>query len=210
MGNCSGTDPYMMPNPPADSMSPGVIRGQSVTKEMLIGDVVAAYPEAVDVMLSNGFHCIGCSVSPYESISAGAMSHGFTSEQVDALLVQINQAIAGKPALQSRERKGVHLTSSAVGKLKSLMEKEGKVGMGLRIAVVGGGCAGNSYEMDFDQPKEGDDLFENDGLKVFYDKAFQDQLGGIEIDYRDTLQSSGFVMRNPNAKASCGCGSSFG
>ncbi len=208
---CIEQDPYSMPNPPQGTASaPGVTRGQKVTKDMLIGDVIAAYPEAVDIMLRHGFHCIGCSVSPYEPIGAGAMSHGFSESQVDQLMEEINTTVGNLSPLSERPRQGVKLSHNAVEKLKGLMEKEGKTGMGLRISLVGGGCAGNSYELDVDTAKEADEVFDNEGLKVFYHKSYSDKLGGIQIDYRDTLQSSGFVMRNPNAKSSCGCGNSFG
>lgn len=183
----------------------------TVSKDMTIGEVVQSHPEAVDVMLSRGFHCVGCHVSPYETIEQGARGHGMSEADVDDLISEINAKIQDNPVVvKPLEQQGVELTMEAAEKIKSLMQKEGKAGMGLRISVVGGGCAGNSYEMDFDNPEpQNDRIFETHGVKVFYNNLFHDQIRGTQIHYRDSLQGGGFVMRNPNAKASCGCGNSF-
>ncbi|MBI5225651.1 iron-sulfur cluster assembly accessory protein [Candidatus Micrarchaeota archaeon] len=182
----------------------------SVTKDMLIGEVVQNFPDAVDVMLSHGFHCVGCHVSPFETIEQGAKGHGFTDEAVTQLMEDINSKVSNSPIVIKPEELPAHLTEAAATKLKSLMTAEGKAGMGLRISLQGGGCAGNSYEMDFDQPDpQNDRIFESHGLKLFYNNEFHDQIKGIEIHYRDALNGGGFTMRNPNAQASCGCGKSF-
>lgn len=182
----------------------------TVTKDMLIGEVVQNYPDAVDIMLKNGFHCVGCHVSPYETIEQGAKGHGFTDQQVVDLMEEINAKVSNNPIVIKPEDQPAHLTDAAADKLKVLMQAEGKTGMGLRINLVGGGCAGNSYEMDFDQPDpQNDRVFESHGLKIFYNNTLHEQVKGIEIHYRDALNGGGFTMRNPNAHASCGCGKSF-
>ena len=104
----------------------------------------------------------------------------------------------------------LHLTAAAVAKVKSMMEKDGKEGCGLRLDVVTGGCAGLSYDMRFQKnPYDNDLVIEQDGLRVFINPESESFLKGSEIDYLDTLKTSGFQYKNPNAKNSCGCGISF-
>jgi iron-sulfur cluster assembly protein len=104
----------------------------------------------------------------------------------------------------------VKLTDAAVEKVKSMMAKEGKEGYALRFGVVTGGCAGLSYEMKFQKnPYDNDISFEQKGLKVIINQESADFVKGVEIDYVDTLRESGFKYRNPTAKSSCGCGTSF-
>lgn len=104
----------------------------------------------------------------------------------------------------------VTLTPAAVEKIKSMMQKEGKEGFCLRVGVIPGGCAGFSYDMRFQKtPYENDSVFEQSGLTLIINPESLTLLQGIEIHYVDTLKESGFQYRNPNAKSSCGCGTSF-
>ena len=104
----------------------------------------------------------------------------------------------------------IHLTDAAVKKVKSMMEKEGKQGYGLRFGVTTGGCAGLSYEMSFQKNSyENDHVIEQDGINIFINDESVSFLKGTNIDYIDTLKESGFKYHNPNAKSSCGCGTSF-
>jgi iron-sulfur cluster assembly accessory protein len=102
------------------------------------------------------------------------------------------------------------LTQSAIDKVKSMMAKEEKAGYSLRVSVIPGGCAGLSYDMRFQKtPYENDTILEQGELKIFINPESLSFLQGIQIDYVDTLKESGFQFRNPNAKSSCGCGTSF-
>ena len=104
----------------------------------------------------------------------------------------------------------VTLTDAAVAKVQSMMTKEGKEGYCLRVGVVTGGCAGLSYEMKFQKtPYENDFVSEQKGLRVIVNNESVSFLKGITIEYIDTLRESGFKYLNPNAKSSCGCGTSF-
>ncbi len=104
----------------------------------------------------------------------------------------------------------VHLTPSAIKKIKSMMANEKKEDCGLRVGVVTGGCAGLSYDLRFQKaPYENDVILEQDHLQIFINPDSLAFLKGIEIDYVDTLKISGFQYRNPNANKSCGCGTSF-
>jgi iron-sulfur cluster assembly protein len=104
----------------------------------------------------------------------------------------------------------ITLTDSAVEKVKSMMVKEGKEGYALRFGLTTGGCAGLSYEMKFQKnPYENDITFEQKGLTVIVNQESIQYVKGVQIDYVDTLKESGFKYSNPNAKSSCGCGTSF-
>ena len=110
----------------------------------------------------------------------------------------------------SAEQPLVILTDAAVEKIKSMMAKEGKEGYALRFGVVTGGCAGLSYEMKFQKnPYDNDFVFEQKGLQVIINQESVEFVRGVEINYVDTLRDSGFKYRNPVAKSSCGCGTSF-
>ena len=104
---------------------------------------------------------------------------------------------------------GVSVTERAAARIKELIEAENRVGQGLRVKVVGGGCSGLQYKVDFDMPKATDKVFEKDGAKVLVDMKSLLYLTGTELDYKDELMQSGFVFQNPNVKKSCGCGASF-
>lgn len=104
----------------------------------------------------------------------------------------------------------VQITEKAVGKVKEIMAAQDPVPAGLRIAVVGGGCSGFSYSMAFEnQPNMLDKSYQYDGLKVFIDQASLLYLDGVQVDYVETMEGSGFKFNNPNVKNTCGCGSSF-
>ena len=104
----------------------------------------------------------------------------------------------------------ISLTDSAIAKIEAMMEKEGKAGYFLRIGVVTGGCAGLSYEMSFHKKVYDNDITKSYGdLQVAINEDCIPFLKGVQIDYVDTLKESGFKYRNPNAKSSCGCGTSF-
>jgi len=104
---------------------------------------------------------------------------------------------------------GVNVTERAAARIKELIQAENRQGQGLRVKVVGGGCSGLQYKVDFDLPKASDKVFEKDGAKVLIDMKSLLYLAGTELDYKDELMQSGFVFQNPNVKKSCGCGASF-
>lgn len=104
----------------------------------------------------------------------------------------------------------LELTPVAVAKVKEILDQQEPKPTGLRVSVVGGGCSGFSYQMNFENQTNGiDKTFEFEGLKVFVDQASLMYLKGTKIDYIETLEGSGFKFDNPNVKTTCGCGSSF-
>lgn len=104
---------------------------------------------------------------------------------------------------------GVSITDRAAQKIKELLVAEKSAGEGLRLKVVGGGCSGLQYKVDFDAQRAGDKVFEKQGAKVMVDMKSLLYLNGMELDYKEELMESGFIFQNPNVKRSCGCGASF-
>ena len=104
----------------------------------------------------------------------------------------------------------VSLTPTAVAKVKEIMAQQDPMPAGLRIGVVGGGCSGFSYSMNFENAAGMmDKVFNFDELKVFVDATSLMYLNGCVVDYVETLEAAGFKFDNPNVKSTCGCGSSF-
>ena len=104
----------------------------------------------------------------------------------------------------------LNLTETAVTKVRDIIAQQNPQPAGLRISIVGGGCSGFSYQMNFDNNSGVmDKVYDFTGLKVFVDQASLLYLDGVEIDYIETLEGAGFKFNNPNVKSTCGCGSSF-
>jgi len=104
----------------------------------------------------------------------------------------------------------VQLTETAVSKVKEILETQEPKPAGLRISVVGGGCSGFSYSMAFENtPGMLDKTYKFGDLQVLIDQASLLYLDGVQVDYVETLEGSGFKFNNPNVKSTCGCGSSF-
>ena len=104
----------------------------------------------------------------------------------------------------------VKFTDNAANKVKQLIEEEGNTGLMLRVFVTGGGCSGFQYGFTFDEKvQDGDTEVENQGVKLLVDPMSFQYLSGAEIDYKEGLEGSMFVINNPNATTTCGCGSSF-
>lgn len=103
------------------------------------------------------------------------------------------------------------VTESAARKVKELVKEENNPDLKLRIFIQGGGCSGFQYGFTFDENVNEDDTrVEKDGIMVLIDPMSFQYLVGAEIDYQEGLQGAQFVLKNPNAKTTCGCGSSFG
>jgi iron-sulfur cluster assembly protein len=105
----------------------------------------------------------------------------------------------------------IQLTSGAINHLRRIMQEQNISGdnYGLRVGVKGGGCSGFSYVLGFDEQKDNDDTYEVEGIKVLMQKAHGIYLLGLEVDWVEGLNNRGFVFSNPNAKETCGCGTSF-
>jgi len=104
----------------------------------------------------------------------------------------------------------ITVTDTAVVKIKELLKRQESLSHGLRMKVVGGGCSGLQYQLDFEKsPDEDDNTIESGGIRIFVDMKSALYLTGTELDYDDGLMGAGFKINNPNATNQCGCGESF-
>jgi iron-sulfur cluster insertion protein len=113
------------------------------------------------------------------------------------------------PDYQSIDRP-LNFSASAAAKVRELIQEEGNEALALRVYIQGGGCSGFQYGFEFDENRAEDDLAVNtNGVTLLVDPLSLQYLMGAEVDYAESLQGAQFVIRNPNAKTTCGCGSSF-
>ena len=106
----------------------------------------------------------------------------------------------------------INVTHTAATKINALLSEENKQQAGLRVFVQGGGCSGFQYGLMIEEGEgdgDSDRVFESNGIKLFVDPISIRYLSGAEVDFVDNLQGGGFTIQNPNAKSTCGCGSSF-
>ena len=188
---------------------------QKITKDTTIGEIVEKYPQVVDTLTSFGVHCVGCHVSPFESLEMGFKGHGMDDAKVAEAVIKLNEVINKNPVeIKKEEPKDIsnatlNVTDKAAEKIKALIEQEKK--QALRISVKPGGCSGFEYGMELDDKTTDNDIvIEQKGIKIFVDKESMQKLNGVNVDYVDSLQGAGFKISNPNASKTCGCGSSFG
>ena len=112
--------------------------------------------------------------------------------------------------VESFQTAALHFTQNAVNKVKDLIEEEGNERLMLRVFITGGGCSGFQYGFTFDEDMEEDDtVVTRDGVKLVVDPMSFQYLEGAEVDYTEGLEGSRFIINNPNATTTCGCGSSF-
>jgi len=103
----------------------------------------------------------------------------------------------------------ITVSETAAVKIRDLVAASEPAASGLRVKVVGGGCSGLQYKMDLDTERSGDKVFGDEEARVIVDRKSFLYLNGTELDFSDSLLDAGFKLRNPNAKKTCGCGSSF-
>ncbi len=106
----------------------------------------------------------------------------------------------------------INVTETAADKIQELLAEENKAGAALRVFVQGGGCSGFQYGLMIDEgesDQEADQVFEVNGVRLFVDPISIRYLKGAEVDFVDNQMGGGFTIKNPNAKSTCGCGSSF-
>ncbi len=116
----------------------------------------------------------------------------------------------GAVKIESADAAGINLTEAAVQAILKAIQEEGEPGDGLRISVVGGGCSGYQYGLDFEKSPRMDDItLKFEALSVFVDPVSAGYLKGTTVDFVSGLNGTGFKFNNPNAKRTCGCGSSF-
>lgn len=112
--------------------------------------------------------------------------------------------------MAAAETLSITFTPSAIEALKEIREGDQVDNTkGVRVGVKGGGCSGLSYVLEFDEKGTFDDTYQIEGLTVFLDKRHALYISGMEVDFESGLNDRGFIFKNPNAKTSCGCGTSF-
>ena len=189
---------------------------QKISKDTTIGEIVEKYPQVVETLTNYGVHCVGCHVSPFESLEMGFKGHGLDDNTIADAVKKLNEVIGKSPVQEQKEEAKVNIndvklnvSDNAAEKIKALMEQENK--QGLRISVQPGGCSGYKYGMELeDKPTDNDVIIKEKGIKIFVDKKSMQKLNGSNVDYVDNLQGAGFKIDNPGATKTCGCGSSFG
>ncbi len=118
--------------------------------------------------------------------------------------------MTAEPSAYDPEDATVIFTDSAATKVAALIQEENNPSLKLRVFIAGGGCSGFQYGFTFDEElQDGDTTVENLGVTLLVDPMSIQYLMGAEIDYKDDLEGAQFVIRNPNAATTCGCGSSF-
>lgn len=122
----------------------------------------------------------------------------------------MNTDMSAEPSQYEPQADTVAFTDAAALKVGSLIEDEGNPNLKLRVFVAGGGCSGFQYGFTFDEElQDGDTEVVNQGVKLLIDPMSIQYLIGAQIDYKDDLEGAQFIIRNPNAATTCGCGSSF-
>ena len=120
------------------------------------------------------------------------------------------QEQSGDQEFTPTDEQPIFLTAAAVEAAKQAVKSDGETGDGLRVSVVGGGCSGYQYNLDFEKEERlGDVVMSCDGLSIFVDPVSAGYLRGTVIDFVSGLNGAGFKFKNPNARRTCGCGSSF-
>lgn len=178
---------------------------KQITKSMLIGQVFEENPaysqKLSQIMLNAGINCVGCGASTFETIEEGMLSHGYSEEEIVQLVKTLNTALKEKIKL----KENVSITKAAAEKIKVFQKNNNHM---FKISLTRGSC-GYTYGFKF-QGKQGENelKFDDKGVSILVNKEDFDKLKGMEIDYFEGMQGAGFKISNPNARGTCGCGSS--
>lgn len=181
----------------------------AITREMTINEIFTKFPAKAQKLQQeltrSGLNCVGCSASTWETVESGVLRHGMSEQDLQDLLNRLNNVLQ-----QESDPATITLTAEAAAVFKRISSQEGKEGWALRFDEKPAGCSGFEYVLGFSEmPTENDVIFESNGVKIHVYKQVLSKLMGSEIDYVDGLQS-GFKISNPNARSSCGCGTSHG
>lgn len=188
-----------------------------ITKDMIIQDILAEHPEKAmflsEILMDFGIHCVGCGASGFETLEEGVLGHGFSEDELDLLVSDLNKAINSEiksnPNFNINEF-SIKITPKAIAKVKEIMKQEGKENNILRVSVLAGGCSGYTYDLEIvDKSSSADLSFKEEDLMISIDKESLEYLNGAKVDFVETLKESGFKFINPNATKECGCGKSF-
>lgn len=179
-----------------------------IHRHMTIEQILSLFPHKAQRLAQEitqaGLHCIGCHAATWETLEAGMLGHGMPVEAIDRLEGRLNTLLSEKV-----DPSTITITESAAKKIRQALKEDGKENWHLRFGDRMAGCSGFEYELDFSEQALPDDaVFESQGLQIHVKKAMLPRLLGAVIDYVDGLKGSGFKITNPNARSSCGCGTS--
>ncbi len=174
----------------------------AISKTMLIADIVALCPEAKDVLAEYGLHCIGCAGNAFETLREGCAGHGFSDEEIDELVDDLNTMIDELPD----KPKTLTVTLAAAHAIKGVAEQEKRTGEGLAVIVDGQG----GFCMEFrKEPTNDEQTFfhrEAPDVRIFASTLTLKRIGGSTIDFRDGR----FKLDLSEQEAACGCGGECG
>lgn len=187
-----------------------VIEKPIIHKDMTIEEILGSFPSKAQKIAQEltqaGLHCVGCQAATWETLEAGMLGHGMSESDIEDLVRRLNALLA-----EESDPNSITLTKRAAEKFMEILEEEEKLGYGLRLSLKMAGCSGFEYVLDYSETASKDDeVFESQGIEIHAEKKLISKLLGIEIDYVDGLNGSGFKISNPNARSSCGCGTSHG
>ena len=183
---------------------------EKIHSQMTIESILGMFPHKAQKLsqeITNaGLHCVGCGAATWETLEQGMASHGKNPDQIQHLVRRLN-ALLDEPV----DATTITLTPKAAQKFLEILKNEGKEGWALRFDEQMAGCSGFEYILDYSEKATPEDaVFVSQGIEIHADKKKLKRLLGAEIDYVEGLHSTGFKISNPNAKSSCGCGSSHG
>ncbi|MDB2614245.1 iron-sulfur cluster assembly accessory protein [Chlamydiales bacterium] len=186
---------------------------KTINREMTIESILSLFPNKAQKLAQEitnaGLHCIGCGAATWETLEAGMLTHGKTENEIINLTERLNNLL--KEQEEEMDKTAVHLTERAAKKFLEILANDEKQGWGLRFGDRMSGCSGFEYILDFaEKATDNDKTFLSHGVEIYVDKDSEQRLLGCVVDYVDGLQGAGFKVSNPNARSSCGCGSSHG
>lgn len=179
-----------------------------IVRTMTIEEILSLFPHKAQRLSHEitkaGLHCVGCHAATWETLEAGMMGHGMNDDAINRLVDALNNLLN-----EESDPDTITITPRGAKKFLEILEEENKQGWGLRFDDRLAGCSGFEYILDYsEKADEDDETFTSQGIAIHVKKNKKARLVGAEIDYIDGLQGSGFKVSNPNAKASCGCGTS--
>src|SRR3989344_3337576 len=190
-----------------------------ITKGMIIQESLAEHTDKAmilsEILIDFGIHCVGCGASGFETLGESVLGHGFTEQELDILVKNLNKAISEKSKNKMKSNFNIKdfslkITPKAISKVKEIMKQEGKENGILRVSVLAGGCSGYTYDLEIVDKSTSSDLsFKESGLIIAVNKDSLEFLNKAKIDFVESLKESGFKFNNPNATKECGCGKSF-
>ena len=181
-----------------------------IDRHMTIEEILSSFPSKAQKLAQEltqaGLNCVGCQAATWETLEAGMLGHGMNENAIETLVKRLNDVLG-----QESDPNTITLTKRAAEKFIEILEEEGKQGYGLRLSLKMAGCSGFEYVLDYSEKATSEDeVFVSHGIEIHAEKKLLPKLLGIEIDFVDGLNGSGFKISNPNAKSACGCGTSHG